>query len=192
METLHTDTSNYTDEHVLAQSIENPDAFAVLVSRYEQAFARKARMVLRNEEDVEDVVQETFVKIYSAAGRFRKVEGASFKSWGYRILMNTSFTRYKKRMNELGRTAELTPEHFESLQDEDETPVFKLELSDYVLCIFSKMPEQLVKALDMHFLQGLPQQDIAEREGVTVGAIKTRVHRAKAEFRAIAEQYSRF
>jgi DNA-directed RNA polymerase specialized sigma24 family protein len=52
------------------------------------------------------------------------------------------------------------------------------------------MPEQLARVLRLHFIEGLPQQLIAEREAVSVGAIKTRVHRAKAEFKRVAESYS--
>jgi DNA-directed RNA polymerase specialized sigma24 family protein len=40
----------------------------------------------------------------------------------------------------------------------------------------------------MHFLEDKPQKDIAEFEGVSVGAIKTRIHRAKQEFRNLAEK----
>lgn len=184
--TVHT----LKDEEILSRSQSDPDMFALLVERYEKAFLRKARTVLYSEEDVEDVVQETFVRIYTAGGRFAEVEGASFSSWGYRILMNAAFTRYSKRKKELGRSADLEPEHFESLPDTSDTAQVKLELSDYVLCIMSRMPESLARVLDLHFLQGLPQQEIALQEGVTVGAIKTRVHRAKSEFRALADRVS--
>jgi len=192
MYTLDRDTNieDWADELVLKHSLKNPDLFVFIVRRYEAAFLRKARTVLTREEDVEDVVQETFTKIYLHARTFRSVEGASFKSWGYRILMNTAFTKYRRVMRELGKTVELTPEHYEALPDDAHEESFRLELSDYVVSIFAKMPEQLARVLELHFIQGLPQPLIAEKEEVSVGAIKTRVHRAKAVFRKLAEQYS--
>ena len=178
-----------SDEDILAFSVDEPDLFVHIVRRYEDAFTRKALKVLWSEEDGEDVVQETFTKIYVHADRFKKVEGASFKSWGYTILMNTVFTRYRKKKKLYERTVELTPEHYESLPDTVHEESFGLELSDSILTIFAKMPEHLARVLDMHFLKQVPQQTIAEQEGVSVGAIKTRVHRAKAEFRALSEQF---
>jgi len=186
----NTNIDDWSDEVVLAGSIQNPDLFVFIVRRYEEPFLRKARTVLYREEDVEDVVQETFAKMYLNARKFKTVEGASFKSWGYRILMNTAFTKYRKVMRDHNKTAELTPEHYESLPDDNHEETFKLELSDYIVSILSKMPETLARVLELHFIQGLPQQQIAEREKVSVGAIKTRVHRAKQIFREIADEYS--
>lgn len=185
-------TEEERDESVLARSLRDPEAFALLVRRYEEPFLRKARSILGSSEDAEDVVQEAFTKIYCAAPRFKPVAGASFKSWAYRILINTACTKYTKRKAEQGRTAGLTPEHYEALPDNVHEESFHLELSDYVLFVFSKMPESLARVLELHFLQDLPQFEIALEEGVSVGAIKTRVHRAKAEFRSLAEQYTPF
>jgi len=179
-----------SDEEILRASLTNPDMFVFLVRKYETPFLRKTRSVLYREEDVEDVVQETFAKIYLNAKRFHAVEGATFKSWAYRILMNTAFTKYRKVMHHLGKTAELTPEHYEQLADDGYEETFHLELTDYVVSIFAKMPDHLVRVLRLHFIEGLAHVEIAEREQVSEGAIKTRVHRAKAYFRELADQYS--
>lgn len=181
-----------TDEEVLARSVSDPEVFVHIVQRYEEAFKRKVRKVLWKEEDVEDVVQDAFTKIYLHADRFKKVEGASFKSWGYTIVMNTAFTVYRKKQREMSRTAEIAPEFYESLPDIVHEESFGLELGDVVLSIFARMPESLSRVLDRHFLQQVPQQVIADDEGVTVGAIKTRVHRAKAEFRKLQEQFASY
>ena len=54
----------YSDEEILTISRSNPDAFAVLVARYEDAFLRKAKSILWSVEDAEEVVQDTFTRIY--------------------------------------------------------------------------------------------------------------------------------
>jgi DNA-directed RNA polymerase specialized sigma24 family protein len=44
--------------------------------------------------------------------------------------------------------------------------------------------------LELHFIEGHPQEEVARKEGVSVGAIKTRVHRAKKELKKIADTLS--
>jgi len=179
-----------TDEVVLAHSIQNPDVFVYLVRRYEDVFLRKVIKIVWNKEDAEDVVQKAFTKIYLNAVRFKKVEGASFKSWAYTILMNTAYTKYQKRKKELSRTVDLLPEQYENLSTKEHENSFGLESSDRVLSILAKMPEHLSRVLELHFLKQIPQQAIAEYEGIEVGTIKTRAHRAKAQFRKLVEQYT--
>jgi len=61
----------------------------------------------------------------------------------------------------------------------------KGENEDYIDSVLSRMPEHLGRVLKLHFIEGRPQEEIAKMEGVSVGAIKTRVHRAKKEFKKI-------
>ena len=104
--------------------------------------------------------------------------------------MNTAFTVYRKKQKETARNAAISPEMYESLPDTVHEESFGLELSDVVISVFAKMPEQLSRVLSRHFIQQVPQQAIADEEGVSVGAIKTRVHRAKAQFRELQEQFA--
>src|SRR3989344_6014797 len=90
------ETNNLKDEEILKLSQEDPAYFSFLVDKYKEAFLRAARGITHNLEEAEDIVQETFVKIYRYAHRFEKQEGIAFKSWAYKILMNTSFTHYQK------------------------------------------------------------------------------------------------
>ncbi len=182
-----TDTENLlaqkSDEEVLTLSQKNPDLFAEIIHRYEAAFLRKALTILREKEEAEEVVQEAFSKIYLYADKFEVQAGASFSSWAYRILMNTAFTRYQKLKKKRTNEYALDPEVYEQLADTRSEQFEKLELSDYVVSVLSEMPEQLARILTLHFIEGKPQKDIAKEEGISVGAVKTRVHRAKASFR---------
>ena len=175
-----------SDEELLACSCNTPSAFSTLLDRYQEAFVRKAYSIIKNEEDAHDIVQETFTKIYMHAGSFQKQEGASFKSWAYKILMNTSFTYYKKRKREWGNTAALSSELYEMLPDLQSRTFEKYSFADYVASVIARMPTDLGRALELHFLKGKPQAEVAMVEGVSVGAVKTRIHRAKKSFREIA------
>jgi RNA polymerase sigma-70 factor (ECF subfamily) len=79
------------DAEILQQSRDNPALFEVLVERYEEAFLRKARYILKDDEKARDVVQDAFVKIYLNAARYQPVPGASVKSWMYKVLVNLCF-----------------------------------------------------------------------------------------------------
>ena len=49
------------------------------------------------------------------------------------------------------------------------------------------MPDPLAKVLEDYFIKGIPQKELAEQEGVSISAIKTRVHRAKKAFKTCLE-----
>ncbi len=172
------------DEKILFWAHKKPQVFEILVDRYQKAFIRKAFHILRKKEDAEDVVQETFVKIFIHADKFKVQEGASFKSWGYKILINTCFTHSKKLKLKRERFLQLDPE-LEGILPDKNSVYDKYTLSEYILSVTSKMPDALGKVLEDYFIKGIPQKELAEQENVSISAIKTRVHRAKKAFKKI-------
>lgn len=176
---------DYTDEEVLAASIAHPSLFAVLVRKYEEPFLRKAMSIVRSREEAEDIVQEAFTKIYMNANKFKKQDGAQFSSWGYRILINTALTHYMRQKRKGERQVELDDEIWALIPDKNLRQFEKKELVDEIASILAKMPPAFAQALSSFFLEGKSQEEMAQEEGVSVGAIKTRVHRAKKEFEKI-------
>ncbi len=175
-----------SDEEILRASGKDPELFAVLVARYEAAFLRKARSILFIEEDAEEVVQDAFTRIFLYADRYKAQEGATFASWAYSILTRLAFTRYQKLKKLRGRTQELDPEAYERIAEEG-TFLEELTIRDEVIMALAKIPEQAARALTLQFLEGKTQEEIAQSEGSTVPAVKTRVHRAKKLFRQAIE-----
>lgn len=183
------ETERWSDEEVLAASLSAPNLFALLVRRYEAAFLRKAVSIVRNREEAEDVVQEAFTKIYLNAGRFKKQEGASFSSWGYKILINTALTHYARAKKRGASVIDLDEEIWVLIPDRDLRQFERKELTDEIASVLSHMPDIFARALTAFFLEGKTQEEIARAEGVSVGAIKTRVHRAKREFERVYETF---
>lgn len=171
-----------TDEELLERSQARPWLYAVLLERYQDAFMRKARSILRNELDAEEVVQDAFTKIYMNADKFTPQEGAKFSSWAYRILMNTAFTRYQKLIKEGQRFTNIGPE-FEALVGERSNHSAFEEQRDAIERVLERMPRHFVYVLRLHYLERWSHQDIATETGESVGTIKARIHRAKAAFR---------
>ena len=182
LESKLAEAGELTDVEVLAASRREPELFGLLVDRYEAAFLRKAKSILYSKEDAEEVVQDTFTRIYVYADRYKPQEGASFSSWAYSILTRLAFTRYQKVKKLRGRTLDLEPETYERLPDESAF-LEDLSLRDEVLMAFSRIPESAAKVLRLQFLEGKSQEEIAASEGSTVSAVKTRVHRAKKLFK---------
>lgn len=173
-----------SDETILSRSLHHPSLFRILVERYEDAFLRKAESIVRSREEAEDIVQETFTKIYLNARRFSPREGASFKSWGYKILLNTTFSHYQKLKQKGLTQVELDPELYETFPDpanysEEET------MRDYVASFLARMPSQLARPLKLYFIEEYSQKEIATIERTTVSAIKTKIYRAKREFQKL-------
>lgn len=181
-----TDWTLQTDEELLSYSQERPAVFGVLVDRYQDAFLRKAKYVLQNQEEAEDAVQEALVKIFAKAHTFRVMEGASFKSWAYKILLNQCFTAYGKMKKDRAMLARLDREIAELIPDRAALIEQERKLtSDYVLSLLSQIPDRLSEALKLHFVQDKPAREIANTLGISENAVRTRIHRAKRVLKEI-------
>jgi len=178
-----------TDEELLERSQSDPRLFAMLLDRYEEAFLRKAYYILGNKEAAEDAVQDAFVKIYKNARRFHPEPNAGFKSWGYRILVNTCFTAYKRHKREGTFLADLEPEYQELIADKRAGELVEADLDrNEVESLLSTLPESLSGVMRLHFIEGKPHAEVAKIVGISEGAVRARVHRAKQELRAVIEE----
>lgn len=176
------DGQNLSDEDVLKRSISEPWLFSILVDRYESAFLRKAIGIVRDKNDAEEIVQDTFTKIYINANTFTPQAGAQFSSWAYRILMNTAFTRYQKLIKNGQRFSSLDPETEQFFGEKREHSGFE-EKRDVIDRIFARLPSHFAQVLRLHYLERWPHEDIANSLDEKVGTIKVRIHRAKIAFR---------
>jgi len=176
------DASQWDDEKLLLAAQASPWLFAVLVERYQEPFLRKARSIVRNPLDAEEVVQDAFTKIYIHADKYEPQAGAKFSSWAYRILMNTAFTRYQKLVKEGQRYVAIDPEYEQLYGEMKEHSGFE-EKRDGIERILVRLPGHFALVLKLHYLERWSHQAIATETGENVGTIKARIHRAKAAFK---------
>ncbi|TSC67625.1 MAG: RNA polymerase sigma-70 factor, ECF subfamily [Parcubacteria group bacterium Gr01-1014_72] len=158
-----------SDEEVLTRSRTSPNAFQGIVERYEDAFLRKARHLLGDRPELQDIVQDTFVKIYLNAHTFTPQEGASFKSWGYKILVNTCFTFYKKRKRERILRADIPEEFLELVPEEDSKAREEKLDKDFLISAIVRLPDILQRVVRLHFLEGKSQREVARIEDISEG-----------------------
>ena len=185
-ETKHHDPMTLQDEELLRQSLKDPNLFSLIVDRYQDAFFRAALRVVRNKEEAEDIVQEAFTKIYLNASKFQKQEGATFKSWGYKIVLNTAFTHYRKaekhRQNGIEFEDPQLVEQVLSIAAE-EAPLSKQIVAEAM----QEVPEDLREILTMHYLDDRPYTEIAKKYNTTIAAVKMKLFRARKVFKKIVE-----
>ncbi len=172
------------DEEILEMSLERPSVFETLVGRYQNAFLRAAKKIVNQREEAEDIVQESFTKIYLNAPKFRKVEGASFKSWAYKIVINTALTHYKKAKRAMESVEYVDASFYDSFAD-DRINDFEIEMDRQMLVskILPQMPKHLHGVLKKYYLEDKSQKTIADEERVSVATIKMRLFRAKKIFK---------
>ncbi len=184
--------STLSDEALLELSMRSPSAFTELINRYQRQFLSRAQSVTGSRDTAEDVVQDTFVRIYRFAPKFKGEEG-NFRSWSLTILMNVARTHYRKAAKERGHLAPLNPDHYESLKDDTilERGGVEDTAKDTIRKALKRAPEEVAHILELAFIEDLPYKDIAERLGLSVAAVKTRVHRAKAVMRDIIADVER-
>lgn len=180
------DAANWEDEKILLESQSKPWLYAILVDRYQAAFLRKARTIVFNPLDAEEIVQDAFTKIYVHADKYEPHLGAKFSSWAYRILMNTSFTRYQKLIKQGQRFTSIDPEFEQFIGEKKDHSGFETK-RDGIDRILIKLPGHFAYVLRLHYLERWSHQQIAEDTGENVGTVKARIHRAKAAFRKEGE-----
>lgn len=180
---------NIPDEEILKQSLKDPAKFKILVDKYQAAFLRKALGIVKKTEEAEDIVQDTFVKIYKYGRNFKKEAGIEFKSWAYKILMNTSFTRYQDLKKKWGNVEYLDPVLYDEVpleagQDLNAISDAKAE----VTAVVQKMPENLARVLRLYYLDDKSYKDICGIEKISLTTLKMRLFRAKRVFKKMSTE----
>ena len=163
----------------------DPAALETLFARHSPALYRTALRVLGNEADAEDAVQEGLLSAFRNLQRF---EGRSqFSSWLTRIVINAALMRLRRyRAHPTVSIDDQQPENDLHLADLLEHPGAgpdEVYAGGQLRRILAGTVEELTPALRKAFLlryaNGLSNEEAARRLGISVLALKTRVHRAR-------------
>ena len=173
------------DEEILRASQKEPAMFEMLMEKYQEPLFRAAWRVVRSREEAEDIVQEAFVKMYKNAEKFEKLEGIEFKSWAYKVTINTAITHYRRIKR--GEVLSEDPAVFEKPEPEFADMRFS-EVSDAkaaVAKVLTQMPLHLRTVLEHYYLEDKSYKMIAEEEKISIPTLKMRLFRAKKLFRKL-------
>lgn len=169
------------DEEILWASQKNPSIFGILVDKYQAAFLRAAGRIIKNNEEAEDIVQDAFVKIYRNAKKFKKEEGIEFKSWAYRVVINTALSAYRKlKKREFSRDS-YEEETLENIPAQGNFG-HDVGIKHLIHSVLEDLPEETRTILTAHYLDDKSYETIAREKDISVAALKTRLHRARKSF----------
>lgn len=144
-----------------------------IVHRYTRRLSGFVRGIVRQTAAVEDIVQNVFIKMFRRIGRLR--DGAAFESWLFMLARNTALDFLRRQ-----RRRPLTVSADEALFEiPDNRPADGTrEILDALEVALAKLNPQTRNLVTL-FVQGCSYDTLAEREGLTLGAVKARLHRAR-------------
>ena len=173
------------DEEVLRASLAEPAMFQILVEKYQEPLLRAALRVVRGREEAEDIVQEAFVKMYKNAEKFQKLDGIEFKSWAYKVAINTAITHYRKLKR--GEFLAEDPAVFQEAGGErlDMRISLAADAKAAVGRVLQKMPLHLRSVLHRYYMEDKSYRTIAKEENISIPTLKMRLFRAKKLFRKL-------
>ena len=159
-----------------------------LIDRHREPLRRFVFRYLRNEAAGEDVVQETFVRVYFKADKFRPK--SSVKTWLYAIALNLCRDQFRRRSRHRGDFSMDAPTPggapCPELADAAPTPAARAVEADRfgrLQRAIDALPEKLREAILLFSLEQRSQQEVAEILGITPKAVETRVYHAKSRLR---------
>jgi len=159
-------------------------AFAEIVDLYKDKLYHLAYRMTGNRQGSEDVVQETFLRVYKNLDRYD--ENQKFSTWIYRIATNICIDQLRKRKAIYSLDAESSDHEgldgYAMLPSDDRTPESELLLSETQRIIhgaIATLPVKYKSIMILRYLQDLSLQEIADVLEMPVTTVKTRVHRGR-------------
>ncbi len=137
-------------------------------------------------EEAADIVQDTFVKLFIQGKRFKPAGEGSFRAWAYTVLIRTCLSYLRKVKQEKLLTLHLDHELAERLADKQAFNFDRYAAKDFIVSVLSRVPLAARRVLSLHFLDGLTTREIALEEGLSEGAVRVRLSRAKREFKKVS------
>lgn len=134
--------------------------------------------------DVDDVLQETFVRVHRGLGGLE--DGERFGAWVYRVAANAVFDHLRARSRHPLVRSEPGDEATAAqslLPDEN----LEAELSECIALFVARLPSPYREAITLTELEGLTQKDAAEMLGISVSGMKSRVQRGREQIRRMFE-----
>ena len=175
------DLDQKTDEEIVGEVLENKEVFSLLIKRYERKLGRYIkRLGVDKDEDVEDLLQNSFIKAYRNIQDFdRKL---SFSSWIYRIVHNETISFFRARsIRPEGNLVEAGEEIISFLHDDLDPWITANERNNaaHLTGSLNKLDEKYRNVIILRYFEGLEYEEIADILKIPAGSVATLIHRAK-------------
>jgi len=163
-------------------------AFEMLVVKYQRRIERLISRMVRDSDLVQDIAQETFIRVYRALPQFRGE--SAFYTWLYRIAVNTA----KKTLLDMKRDPVVLESSLHGNDENDETSRRESALSDgetpeallaskeialAVNAAIEALSDDLRQAITLREIEGLSYEEISELMNCPIGTVRSRIFRAR-------------
>ena len=186
-----TDTVALPDAEIVRRVCGGESAlFEILMRRHNQRVYRVARAVVKDEAEVEDVMQQAYINAFTHLHQFE--ERSQFSTWLIRIALHEAFGRRRK----MQRTESVTGiqsnldenrgelmDTIASPQADPERQAYAQELNRVLEAAVDTLPETYRTVFMLRDIEGLSTSETGEGLGLGEEAVKTRLHRARAMIR---------
>lgn len=184
---------NFSSEQELIEDIKNGDRnkYGVLVDRYSPMVFHIVRRFENDEEEVEELAQQIFVKVYTRLDSFNRQ--SKFSSWLYMVAKNhcRDYAKNIRRQNK--RFSEMETVELEEEMPKSELPDSQIEADEWSRLLetaLDRINGDNAKAFLMKYRDNMTYKAMSKRLDVSVSALKVRVHRARKELKEYIEQKS--
>jgi RNA polymerase sigma factor (sigma-70 family) len=162
-------------------SINDHHSFRILYRRH-QARVRQIIYQLCDPTNLDDLVQEVFLRAWKGLTKFRQT--AQFSTWLYRIAWNVATDRRQALAQERSRLQTIA----ENIATQHDDPdLIQLHYQDLVQAGLRSLSDDHRSVLVLHDLEELPQKDVAEILQIPVGTVKSRLFHARSGMRKFLE-----
>jgi RNA polymerase sigma-70 factor (family 1) len=180
--------ASYSDEALMREiKADNMFAFDVLYKKYSKKVYKFGYSILKSKEDSENLIQDVFLNLWE--NRIKVEKDSSIKSYLFTITYNSAISIIRKKSRESQFV-----EYLKSLQDTTEEPVSAEleynELSHKLDEIIAVLPPRQKEVFQLHRIEGLSYNQIAERLGISVNTIENHMARALKTMRKKLGNYS--
>ncbi|MDE6570497.1 MAG: sigma-70 family RNA polymerase sigma factor [Alistipes sp.] len=152
-------------------------AFEHLFNRYRDAIRRLLAQRLGNRSHVDDLLQETFIKVYINLHRYRAEY--TFGQWVYTIARNTFIDFVRRQQDDLSIDERFTAPA--SLAPTPEERVISLQQRSQIEGYLERLSPRYRQLIVLRFFDELSYEEIAEKLAVPLGTVKTQIHRAREQ-----------
>lgn len=175
------------DEAIVARVVDGEIAlFELIMRRHNQRVYRTIRSVIRDEAEVEDAMQQTYVNAYRHLAQF--AGDAKFSTWLVKIALHEAFARRRRKSfviaeSDCGEPCEEAMSNVESPSRTPEADAANAELKVILERQIGDLQENYRVVFMMRDVEGLSTEETAQALEVSADVVKTRLHRARAMLR---------
>lgn len=182
----------YANEQELLQGLAQQEepACTCLFKRFARLLYAVALRMVRNPEEAEEIVQNSFLQACSHMTDFE--QRSSLHTWLHRIVSNTALMHLRRKQPETASLEESREQWGFDAVSEEMTPdahMLDQELRKAIQLAIEQLPETLRTPFLLRSVEGQSTKEVARRLGISEGTLKVRLHRARQELRRLLHSY---